>query len=1041
MRKLIAQAVRRPVAVSMIYVGLALMAIAAWINLPMQVEVTGSYPRLYVRSSWGMAAPEAVQALITSPIEALAVSIPGVTHVTSQSRRGTSEVTIELDDKVSVDLVVFELSDRLSLLRESLPVGVTPQLTRFTPRQFENETAGPLIQYVLLSSRTLSDLRRWAIDELQVKFESIDGVGEARIAGGTDPYLRVTVDPELAELYDIQPFTVRQALQTVNQQLPLGQVEMRGSAYAVRINHTVEDFERLRTLPVGNTGDTIVRIADIGSVEVVHEHAEQYVRVDGQHRVMLSIERRPGSDTLDVAKAVRARMAEVEAALPPDIRVELYSDSAADLQEELDLLTKRLLIIVVLVTGLLFAMLRDLRSPIFLGLTLAAALSLTIIALYHFEIPVNLLTLTGLALAFGMLVDNAVVVLENIVRYREQGLGPREAAERGTSEVVVPVLAATLTTIAVFGPFVIFQGRLRDYYVPLAAAVTFALTSSFFVATTLMPAAAGRGWVLGKPHFGREPGKRYRKALAFGLRHPFIILAIVAGVGWFSWDLFNENVSSGGFRFGVSRDAVRVSLTLPEGTEAARIDEEIKPFEDYALSLGDNAERVELTIDTQGNYARMQVWFPPDLEPTAFPLLVKDEMVGMATRYAGVRVSVSGFDTDPYYNGGLSYGPSYNSGIRIFGYNYDQLGRIGAEIVGMAKRHPRVEDAVVTAGGSYYSSVGSEILLKIDREALVPHGIAVQSVINQVGTLVRGDAGGEQGIKVGSDEWEVRVKTEGIDQRTLEQVLQTPLLGASGRGVRLRDIMDIEMREVPGIITRDDQRYDRWVRWEYRGSSRARANYEDAIFQSLELPPGYSAEQGGRINFLTQEEEMQILIVAATALVLIFLILASLYESLIQPFIVLLTVPCAMIGVFLIFYFTGKPFDPSARIGVVLLSGIVVNNAIILVDHINLRRRQGLELFDAIVRGSAERVRPILVTSITTIGGLLPLVVVQGSSQTSGSQDMWQNLALSTIGGLTVATLLTLSVTPILYMLAERGRARARGLAGWVGRLWRELPA
>jgi len=253
--------------------------------------------------------------------------------------------------------------------------------------------------------------------------------------------------------------------------------------------------------------------------------------------------------------------------------------------------------------------------------------------------------------------------------------------------------------------------------------------------------------------------------------------------------------------------------------------------------------------------------------------------------------------------------------------------------------------------------------------------------------------------------------------------------------------LHVESREVPGVITRDDQRYDRWVRWEYRGSSRARANYEEAIFAALELPPGYSAEKSSSQFFLTQEEEVQIRMVAYTALIVIFLILASLYESLVQPFIVLLTVPAAWIGVFLIYYFTEKAFDPSARIGVVLLSGIVVNNAIILVDHINLRRRQGLELFDAIVTGAAERVRPILVTSITTIGGLLPLVVVQGSERTSGNQDMWTNLALSTIGGLTVATILTLSVTPILYLLAERGRAKARTFSRWVGKIWRELPA
>ena len=1041
MRQLIAQSVRRPVAVSMIYVAFALLAVAAWINLPLEVEITGNYPKVYVDTTWGMAAPEAVQALVTSPIEALAVTIPGINHVISQSSRGRSHIELELEEEANLDMVVFEITDRLALLIDDLPPGANrPAVSRHVPRQFQNQQSGPLIQYLLLSPRPLSDLRRYALDELRVRFESLDGVGRADVVGGTDPYLRVAIDPELAELYDIPAFSIAQALSDVNQTLPLGQIEMRGTAFAVRVDHTVEDLERLRDLPVGKVGDTIVRVADIGDVEVVHEAAERYVRIDGEQQVMLSIERRPGTDTLEVAAAIRERMAAVEAGLPDDITVEVYNDEAAALEEELGLLSWRLLIILVLVAGLLIVLLRDLRTPLFLGASLAAALSLTVIALYHFEVPVNLLTLTGLALAFGMLVDNAVVVLENVVRYREQGVGAQEAAERGTAEVLVPVLAATLTTVAVFGPFVIFQGRLRDFYLPLALAVTFALTSSFFVAMTLMPAAAGRGWVLRAPKLGREPGKRYGQALGVALRHPWIILMLVAGVGYYSWVLFDENVPSGGFRFGTTRDRLYVGLTLPPGTEAARIDEEIRPFEQYALSLPDT-ERVELKVDVNNNNARLVVTFPDELEPTAYPLLVKDEMVAMATRYAGVRINVSGFDTDPYYNGGFGYGPSYNSGIHLFGYNYDQLGELGDEIVRVAQRHPRVQEAVVTAGGSgFYRAVGSELVLTVDRAALTPHGLSIDNVLNQVRTLLRGDLL-NMPFKLGTEEWRIRVKNEGVDERQLQEVLNAPLLGGSGRGVRMRDVLDVEMREVPGVITRDDQRYDRWVRWEYRGSSRARTNYEDSIFAALELPPGYSADRGRDAFFLTEEEETQIFYVAVTALIIIFLILAALYESLVQPFIVLLTVPCAMIGVFLIFYFTGKAFDPSARIGVVLLSGIVVNNAIILVDHINLRRRQGLELFEAVRRGAAERMRPILVTSITTIGGLLPLVIVQGSEQTSGSQDMWSSLALSTIGGLTAATILTLSVTPVLYTLVESGRSRARSFTVWLGKVWRELPA
>ena len=362
----------------MIYVAFALMAVAAWINLPMEVEITGNYPRLSVETRWGMTAPEAVQALITSPIEALVVTIPGVSHVYSESSRGRSSIDIELEEEANVDLVVFELTDRISLIRDDFPPGSDPpRVSRDAPRQFQQEQR-PLVQYLLLSARPLSELRRWALDELQVRFESIDGVGRADIVGGTDPFLRITVNTEMAELYNIQPATVWNVVQTVNQTLPLGQVEMLGTAYAVRVQHTIEDLERLRALPVTKVGGTIVRVGDVARVETVYEPAPSFVRVNGEQRILLSVYRRPGTDTLDVAKAVRARMEEVVALLPPDITVEPYSDQAEELEAELALLTRRLLIILAIVGILLFAMLRDLKTPLFLGASLAAALSLTI---------------------------------------------------------------------------------------------------------------------------------------------------------------------------------------------------------------------------------------------------------------------------------------------------------------------------------------------------------------------------------------------------------------------------------------------------------------------------------------------------------------------------------------------------------------------------------------------------------------------------------------------------------------------------------------
>jgi HAE1 family hydrophobic/amphiphilic exporter-1 len=1023
----------------MLYLAVGLLAAAAWLNLPIDVDVTGDFPEIFVRTPWGMAAPESVQALVTSPIESLAVTIPGVQHVTSTSQRGSSQVRIELDDDVNLDLAVFELTDRLALLREDFPPGTgLPTITQYVPQEFADLQSGRFIQYGLSSPASLNELRSWAQDNMVVPFAALEGVAEVEVRGGTDPHLRVSLDPELCRLYGVTAADVRQALVSLATGWPVGQLEVDGRAYSVRVESDLDDIETLLATPIGKVGDSIVSVADVGTIEPAFEKAANYDRIDGEQRVTLSITRRPGTDVLRVANAVREKMADLEEIIPDDITVEPLVDAPAELEKELALLTRRLLIILVVVAALLLVMLRDLRTPLFLFASLLAALSLTVVALYHFEVPVNVLTLTGLALAFGMLVDNAVVVLENIVRYREAGLDRAEAAERGTAEVVVPVLAATLTTIGVFFPFVWFQGRLREFYLPLALAVAFALAASLVVALTLMPAAAARGWVVRAPRLGHEPGKRYRRALGFGLRHPWMVVLLILALGGCSWWLFQEKVARGGFQYSWGiRDRLVVSLELPAGSEPGLVDLELRPFEEYVLGLP-NIERVEVGVT--GDRAAMIVTFPPEVEVSAYPLLVKDELVAMATRYAGVNLYVSGFDQDPYYSAGIGWGPSYNSRIQLLGYNYDQLGLFGEEIARMARRNPRVEDTAVTAGGRRFARhIGSELILDIHRDVLDEHGLTVERVIWQIRSLLQGDTWRGR-LVVGPREWEYRVKVEGVDERTLTEVLDTPAAGATGQGLRLADLLEVEVRPVPGAITREDQRYERWVQWEYRGSSRARANYEQGIFESIELPPGYTARIPEGF-FLTQEERQQVRNVAIAALIIVFLVLASLYESLVQPFIVLLSVPCALVGVVLIFYFTGKAFDPSAMIGVVLLGGIVVNNAIILVDHTNLRRQDGLQLEEAIINGAAERVRPILITSITTIGGLLPLILVTSSEVgRRSSQDIWSNLALATIGGLSAATILTLTVIPVFYLLAERSRAKGRLMGARIAQIWRSLP-
>ena len=1035
MRWLIDFSVRRPVAIAMVYCALALLAWAAWTNLPVDVVPEGDFPKLNVNTSWPGASPESVQSLVTSPIETIAVTVRGVHKVTSQSRRGASLVEVEFLEDADLDLARFELADRLSLLQDELPPSVLPPaISTILPAQFRELAGGDFFHFTLRAPRPINELRVIAKEKIRDALIAVAGVADVEAYGGQDPHLRVTLDPDKLELYGLTAWQIANTVREIEGEWPVGQIEMEGTAFTVRIDHDLPDLEPLRQLPLQKYGGRLVLLEDVADVRFGYAKVEQFNRVDGEPLVSVRLGRKPGTDVLSVARAVRATLAQLQAELPPDITFEIVTDEAADLEEELALVSRRLGVVLILVAVLLIALLRDLRSAPLLFTSIGASLAITIIALYHLQIPVNVLTLTGLALAFGMLVDNAVVVLENIMRHRENGEDAPTAARRGTSEVIVPVLAATLTTIGVFFPFVYFQGRMADYFTPMAFAITFALTASLFVALTLTPAVAGRGWVASKVRSGSSRFPWFRASLRAGLKHPYIIVLLAVGALYGSYRLFDDNVARGAFfGFWGSREQITVWVTLQSGAEATRTEEAIRPFEEYVLGLP-NIERTEVTV--VGNRGTMRVKFPTAMEVTQYPLVVKDELIAIASRYAGLRISVYGFDQNSY-SAGFSGSSWMSSRIRLYGYNYDELGRIGEGVARLAKRSARVREAQVTAGGTgFWRDEGGELVMRVRRDRLAEHGLTVSDLRAQLQSLLSGRTTADR-LRVGGEEWDTEIKVGGVEQRVLQDILEAPLLGDAS-GTRIGDLVTVSMQQVPGVITREDQRYDRFVQWDYRGSSRAADAYRKAIFDSLELPPGYSKSLEDD-RMLTDEERAQTRQVAALALIIIFMVLASLYESLWQPFVVLLSVPASLIGVFLIYYFTGESFDAAASIGVVLLGGIVVNNAILLVDHINLRRAE-LPLLEAIVAGTAERVRPILITSITTVGGMLPLVLIEAESEMR-SNDIWGTLALSTIGGLTASTLLTLTLTPILFLLAERWRQRASALGRRVVGVWRSLPA
>ncbi|HSG81040.1 MAG TPA: efflux RND transporter permease subunit, partial [Gemmatimonadota bacterium] len=412
----------------------------------------------------------------------------------------------------------------------------------------------------------------------------------------------------------------------------------------------------------------------------------------------------------------------------------------------------------------------------------------------------------------------------------------------------------------------------------------------------------------------------------------------------------------------------------------------------------------------------MQVTFPDSLENSYVPVAIKDQMVAYSYLFAGAEVRVYGFG--PSFYGGGSSPPTYT--VKLLGYNYERVRDIAEDLARRLSRFNRVREVDTNVSDWWWTDKASEYVLNIDRPRLAGYGLSVQELLSFVTSNVQGQVSLSR-MKVGGEEVRYSVKLEGYRDFDFTDLNELLVPTATGEVVRLADVAQVGRHEVLNRIVREDQQYQRLVGWEFRGPRKLGDTVRDAAIDATELPPGYRIEKE-RGFFWTDEEQQQIYTVLIFAVILIYLVTAALFESLRAPFVVLLTVPLALIGVFLVFFYTGASFTRSAYIGVIMMAGIVVNNAILVVYHINEIRRNGVTLKEAVIQGTLERVRPILMTTLTTVLGLLPLILFSETMDAT----IWNALALATIGGLIASTVFVLTSIPVLYYLFERpGAARA----------------
>ena len=1005
--------IERPIATSMVFLALLVLGIYSFLHIPFELAPKEEFPQLDIETTWSDVPPEIIQTQITSRLEEKVSTVKGVRKITSTSGIGRSQITLEFDPKTNMEFAQLALREKIAELKETFPYGIRPRIRPYVPQDF---SVNPFLSYTISGDYSLQELRKLVKDKIEIGIGSVKGIAGVEVTGGSDPEISIILDEKKLKSLKIHPYSVRFAIEGRIKSYPSGKVKKGTQEFIFKVDHSVENIKELAEVIVAYSGTIPIKLKDIA--KIVPSYGEIYYinRINGQPTIRLTIRKERGANTLKVARSVKKKLEAINKELPHDLVFRVVDDESEDIQKNLKELCVLAGIIISVIFLLVFLVLKNFKPSILILSSILFSVVITFNLIYFFNISLNMLTLGGLALGFGLFVDNSIVVFENILLMREKGMSPVQAAIKGSKEVFLPVLAATLTTMSVFFSFAYFQGRLKIYYLPLAIVISSALAVSLLVSFSLIPALSPK--LLKEKRKKRESKiiKSYEVFLKFVISHPVEVILIVAAIFYGSYRWFRTEVTLGEFFSWYAKQSLRVWIDMPPGTEIERTDDVVNKFEEKAMKKVYEKE-VNSTITAENAWIIMT--FSPEIENSFYPYILKEELIQLATNFAGIGVSVSGFDPQGYYSS-IGPGTFYDSRIKFYGYNLKKLKEITSNLEKNLKKNPRIKDVrIIASRYDFYRLDSFEYILKIDKEALRKYDVDPRYLYSHIASLIHGRVSFPLKVRIEGKEMNISFKFPEAEKNDIKNLQDTLIQTRGGELLKLGEISSMEERPIAGSIDREDQQYQQTVMWEFRGPYKAADRYKKTVFEKLELPPGFSATLEEE-RWMTQEEKGQITFAIIFSLIIIFMILASLYESIIQPFFILLAVPLALIGVFVAFIIAGFSFDSSAYIGVILLGGIVVNNSILLVDHINLKRKQRLPIKESVLKGANERIRPIFLTASTTVLGMFPLVLIQIEE---GGRKIWSSLALSAVGGLISSTIFILIVIPVFYYYGDRIRS------------------
>ncbi len=1008
-RQLVEFSVVRRVTILMICLAVLAFGSIGFSRLPINLLPSLSYPSLTVQTEFANAAPAEVEQLVTRPIEEVVGVLKGLKQIHSVSRSGISEVTLEFGWDANMSDLAMDIREKLD--RVILPLEAqSPIVLRYDPAQ------DPILKLSLSGDLPLTKLRLIGDKEVKDTLERIEGVASAKIQGGEEEEIHININQGKLATMGISPQALKQLLADSNINRPGGSLKNKQTQLLVRTLNEYSDLDEIRNLRITPPGSATVKLGDVAEVVWASKDKEEITRFNGQEGILISLYKEGDANTVDVATQVKKRLKNLEQKLAKDIKIKVQFDQSRFIEQSIDEVQQSLLIGGFLAILVLWVFLRDFRLTAIITTAIPLSVVATFIFMYRADVSLNIMSLGGLTLGVGMLVDSAIVVLESIHRQRENGLSITQAAIKGTSEVGGAVTASVLTTIAVFIPIVFVEGIAGQLFSDQALTVTFSLLASLLVSFTLIPMLAS----LGKKQsanqakinevsrmnketlgwFSRYYEKGLRRALQFKwltLATGFIILLLTLQLLPKIPTALIPQMSEGEFYFEVS---------LPEGTSLPTTDKVLAEMEALALKHPD-VESVYTSVGSRTVSGGLSLK-TKDENLGQVSIVIKDRANAVLEQkiISDLRQSYSQIpQADVQFGRPSFFSLKTPLELLFFGENIEQMRDYSLQILPLLEKVEGLIDIQVSL-----ETGNPELMVEFDRPQLARLGFSIQDVAETLNQRINGSIVSR--FQEPDRQIDIRLRNRIDDRNTVNDMLNIVIGEKDGRPVTLAAVAKLTAAQGPAAIDRIQQSRVAVIAANLKDRSLKEVITELSLLIKNNPPPtGISFEFGGQ-NKEMQQSFNSLMFAVMLAIFLVYLVMAATFEHLGHPFVILFTIPLALVGVILGLTISGYAISVISMIGVVFLVGIVVNNAIVLVDAINQIRRSGEEKFNAIVIGCKSRLRPILMTTFTTVLGLLPMAIGLGEGA-----ELRAPLAVVVSFGLMISTGLTLLIIPAAYLI------------------------